>query len=162
MHSAITNLTHTRDANASHASDLRRKLASTKSSIADKRRQLKDRDSYLQYQAGFNGPECRFWEEGLGLKIQGTGREDRVRFSFVFGRGSGNRSSSETESWFELDMTGSGAAGGKGYEVVRARPNLDDAGMTDRVDACVREMCDSQDLGSFLKGMRQIFLDAIH
>ena len=145
MHAAISSLTQTRDTHAEHTDQLKQKLATTRNAIAARKVAVRERRAYLAYQAGFNAPELRFWEDRLGLKVEGAGREDRVRFGFMLDEG-------RSEAWFELAMS-------TGYKVLSARPSLD--GHEKRVEACVGQMAERENLGEFLKGMREIFLEAM-
>lgn len=106
----------------------------------------------MEAQSRLNGPELGFWEEYLGCRIEGSGREDVVRIVFVFEapreESTGGRPSAETEGVFELSVPERG-----GYGVVFSKPKLDET----RVRACVQQLNEARDIGAFLKGMRSLF-----
>ena len=162
MHSAITSLSSTRDTHAAHADSMRHKLVSARNAVNSRKATIKENQQYLAYQATFNQSELRFWEERLGLRISGSGREDVVRFSFVFNSDNKRRdySSGDREASFELDTSKSNGSD-RAYQVTNTRPNLRSAGLQDKVDACTKNMCEHEDLAAFLKRMRDIFLQVM-
>lgn len=145
MHVAIASLTQTRDMHADNADQLKNKVMVARNAIAGRKESVRERQEHLAYQAGFNASELRFWEERLGLKVDGAEREDRVRFDFAFDDG-------RREAWFELDMS-------NGFQVVGARPSLER--YRERVDDCIRQMGMNEDLGAFLKGIREIIVEIV-
>ena len=148
MKNAIATLTTTRDGHAVHLAELKSRLQATRSAIATRRAALKQQQQYLSGQASQNGPELEMWERGLGMRIEATGLEDRLRFVFI---GVDERRA-DKEHWFEADMSG---VSGRAYEVVNSKPRLDPA----RVEPLVKQMCEKEQLGAFLKGMREIFVE---
>lgn len=151
MHTAITSLTKTRDAHAAHITTLQTRLRAQKAALARSKATQRERSDFMTRQQALDGEELRFWEEGLGLRIEGTGGEDRVRFVFVLGGSGGGERERTREAMFELDMSG-----GR-YNVVAARPALDGRG--ERVAELCRGMSDGEDLGAFLKGMRGLLVE---
>lgn len=144
MHSAIDSLTQTRDARAAHLATLRTRLAAAKTAIASLKAAQRQHAAALASQGAQNGAELEFWEEALGLRIEGAGREDRVRFVFA---GCDGRKR-EREAWCELDLA-------RGYEVVECRPRLDG----ERVRKVCERMGEGEDLRGFLVGMRGLFCE---
>lgn len=95
-------------------------------------------------QARFNGPELGFWTDYLCLRIEGAGRDDRLKFVFdhVCERDWAR------EAWFEVDTER------REYRVVTVRPKLEG----EEVERCVERWNENRDLGMFLKGMRELFV----
>lgn len=148
MHAAIHSLTRTRETHAATVSALRSKTASLKASIATKKEAQRQQRAYLDGHASRNAPELAFWESHLGLRIEGAGRDDHLRFWFSCV----DERMPDREGVFELDMEGKS---GRNYEVVMTRPRLD----TEKVEAVVAALCDNRDFGAFLKRMRGLFVD---
>lgn len=147
MHAQIASLTATRDAHADNVAALNAKVRAQRDALAAQRSQGKARAAFLAEQRGRDERELAFWAERLGLRIEGAGAEDRVRFVFALGASGGRRG----EAKFELDMA-------RGlYAVVAATPSLDRE--AEDVDRLCREMSDNEDLGAFLKGMRALFVN---
>lgn len=142
MQTAVACLTATRDARAAHLASLQSRLASAQSAMATRRAAQKAHATALAKQGAQNAAELAFWESGLGLRIEGTGGEERIRFVFV-GCDVKRR---EREAWFELDMN-------RGYEVVECSPALEG----ERVRKVTERMSEGEDLRSFLSGMRTLF-----
>lgn len=83
----------------------------------------------------------------LCLRIEGAGREDRLRFVFSHV----DERDWEQEVSFELDTER------RDYRVVGCRPKLDE----ERLERCVEKLNGNRDLGGFLKEMRELFRSAI-
>lgn len=101
----------------------------------------------MDAQARFNEPELGFWMDYLCLRIEGAGRDDRLKFVFdhVDERDWGR------EAWFEVDTER------QDYRVVTLRPKLDG----EEVERRVERWNENRDLGIFLKGMRELFVAAM-
>lgn len=98
-------------------------------------------------QARLNAPELAFWEAHLCLRIEGAGKEDRLRFIFSHV----DERNWEREAWFELDTAR------RDYRVVGARPKLEG----DVVETCVEWLNENRELGQFLRGMRELLVKAM-
>jgi len=146
MQTAIASLTSTRDMRAQHLAALQSRLATAKTAMAQRKAAQKAHAAELTQQGEANAEELAFWEAGLGMRIEGTGGEDRIRFVFV---GCDGRKK-EKEASFELDMS-------RGYEVVECRPVLD----AERVRKVTDRMVESEDLQGFLSGMRRLFVEEL-
>ena len=94
-----------------------------------------------------NLPELDFWETHLGLRIEGAGRQDRLKFVFT----KVCERDWEREAWFELDTES------REYRIVGSRPKVD---ATD-LEGVVERLNESRDIGPFLKGVREIFIRAM-
>lgn len=83
----------------------------------------------------------------LCLRIEGAGRDDRLKFVFDHV----DERDWEREAWFEVDMER------RDYRVVTVRPKLDGEEMERRVE----RWNENRDLGMFLKGIRELFVAAM-
>lgn len=101
----------------------------------------------MDAQARFNEPELGFWMDYLCLRIEGAGRDDRLKFVFDHV----DERDWEREAWFEVDMER------RDYRVVTVRPKLDGEEMERRVE----RWNENRDLGMFLKGIRGLFVAAM-
>ena len=147
MSSAINDLTAQRDARASHRDALKAEISAHKKLIAQRLAAQRQHASYLDAQQRFNGPELAFWEEYLGLRIEGAGQVDRLRFVFS----ALDERNWDREAWFELNTEE------REYKVEGLRPKVE-AG---KVEACVDKLNENRDLGGFLRGMRDVFVEVM-
>lgn len=143
MQHAISTLSLQREAHLSRRDELKSSISELQIEIKHRREAQAAHQRLLDAQARQNIPELRFWEELLGLRIEGTGVEDCLRFVFLFAGGE--------EAWFVLKM------GGREYEVGDTTPEVE----RDGVDNCVRHLAESRQLGGFLKGMRGLLLQGL-
>jgi kinetochore protein Spc25 len=147
IQSTISTLSTQRDSLLSTRDTLKSQIATLQSSISARREaQLKHR-RYLDGQARYNEPELEFWESYLGLRIEGLGKEDRLKFVFA---GVSEREW-DREAWFELDT------GEREYKVLETRPKLE----RETVDGVLERLNETRDLAAFLKGMRELFVEAL-
>lgn len=149
MHAAISAVTMERDTRSSKRDRLREQISETQKAINRRVEAQKIHAHRLDAQARLNAPELAFWEEYLGLRIDGAGREDRLKF--VYTHLLGKDSDAETEAWFELGTTN------RGFDVVHVRPKLDRAAIERELDT----LNNYGDFGVFLKRMRKLFIKAI-
>jgi kinetochore protein Spc25, fungi type len=162
MQAAIHTLTSSHQERAAACARLRTQIATTQRQIEAKRAAQRAYAEKMEVQSRLNGPELAFWEEYLGCRIEGSGREDVIRVVFVFepgkspadGSGSGVRGAGlgEREGVFELLVPERG-----GYEVIFSKPRLEEK----MVEACVTRLNERRDIGAFLKGMRVLFGEAL-
>jgi kinetochore protein Spc25 len=168
MHAAISSLTTAQQEKAAACARLRTAIATTQRQIDAKRVAQQSYAEKMEAQSRLNGPELAFWEEYLGCRIEGSGREDVVRVVFLFepgsskingngrngegGREEGSYYGGEREGVFELKVPERG-----GYEVIFSKPRLEEK----RVTVCVDRLNESRDIGAFLKGMRGLFGEAL-
>ncbi|KAI5286840.1 kinetochore-associated Ndc80 complex subunit spc25 [Ascosphaera aggregata] len=101
----------------------------------------------LEVQARLNVPELEFWQDLLCLRIEGAGREDRLKivYSHLVEK------DWEQEAWFEL------GTGSRVYEVYHCRPKVDRAA----VEKELKIVNDDRDFGAFLKRMRRLLIAAL-
>ncbi|KLJ10242.1 hypothetical protein EMPG_14379, partial [Blastomyces silverae] len=101
----------------------------------------------LDAQARLNTPELEFWQDYLCLRIEGAGREDRLRIVYTHLV----EKDWEREAWFELGTAS------RDYEVFHCRPKLE-RGAVEQELVVVN---DDRDFGAFLKRMRRLFVAAM-
>lgn len=147
MHASISQLSTQRDNLLTHRDALKSQIAEVQKAISARREaQLKHR-RYLDGQSRYNEPELEFWENYLGLRIEGIGKDDRLKFVYT----NVCERDWEREAWFELDT------GDREYKVHDTRPKLE----REDVDAVLERLNESRDLATFLKGMRELFVEAL-
>lgn len=147
MHTQIATLTTQRDTLLSNRDALKLQIGEVQKAISARREaQLKHR-RYLDGQSRYNEPELEFWESYLGLRIEGLGKEDRLKFVYT----NVCEREWEREAWFELDT------GEREYRVLEVRPKVE----REEVDRVLERLNETRDLASFLKGMRELFVEAL-
>ena len=144
MQSAIAAITQQRDSHAQHRDRLRSEMASVNKQIAARRSAQQAHAKDVDAQSRLNVPELDFWETYLGLRIEGAGQVDRLKFVFS----NLDERDWEKEAWFELDTEK------REYRVVECQPKVEEG----EVEACVERLNESRDLGAFLRGTREIFV----
>jgi kinetochore protein Spc25 len=147
MHNAISTLTQQRDERLSHRDNLKAQIIEVQKAISARREaQLKHR-RYLDGQARYNEPELDFWENYLGLRIEGVGQNDRLKFVYT----NICELDWDREAWFELDTSE------RDYQVREYRPKVE----REDVERVLERLNETRDLASFLKGMRELFVVAL-
>ena len=147
VETALESVTIQRDARAGERHRLKEEVAATHKAIGQHVEAQRAHAAQLDAQARFNAPELDFWTDVLALRLEGTGRVDRLRFAFTHI----DERDWEREAWFEL------CTERRDYEVADCRPRLD----AERLERCVETLNGSRDLGRFLKGMRELFVEAL-
>ena len=147
MEGAISELSAQRDDRTSHRDYLREQIAETQKAIAARREAQQKHVRYLDSQARFNVPELDFWQDYLCLRIEGAGMKDRLKFVYSHV----NERDWEQEAWFELDMSS------REYRVLHYRPRVE----RELVEQVLDNLNESRDLGTFLKGMRGLFVEGL-
>lgn len=147
MHLAISSLQSQRSGAQEHNDNTRHSIAQTQAAIKRRREAQQAHQRALNAEARHNTPELRFWEHCLGLRIEGTGIEERLRFVFVCV----DEKDGEREASFEMDMAGSCLA------IVNTSPKLD----KEMVDDLQEQMNETRELGCFLKGMRELLVEVV-
>ena len=144
MESAIANISRQRDSRAQHRDRLHSEIASYNKQITQRKAAQARYAKELEEHSKLNIPELDFWETYLGLRIEGAGQVDRLKFVFSHV----DERDWEREAWFELDTER------RDYRVVHCKPKLEDS----ELEACVDRLNESRDLGPFLRGMREVFV----
>lgn len=143
----IVAIKSSRDANAQHRDRLRGEIAQYNKQISQRKAAQAAHAEEVAAQARLNVPELDFWETYLGMRIEGAGQVDRLKFVFS----NLDERDWEREAWFELDTEK------RDYRVILCRPKMEDG----EVDTCVERLNESRDLGAFLRGMREVFVQGM-
>lgn len=146
MHAQISSLTTQRDERLAYRDGLRSQITSLQSQIAARRKAQVAHKRYLDSQTRFNEPELDFWEGYMGLRIEGAGRDDRLKFVYTMI----SDKDWEQEAWFELDMSE------RDYKVTEWRPKVE----KEEVERVLDRFNEHRQLGEFLKGMRELFVES--
>ncbi|KAK6535176.1 kinetochore-associated Ndc80 complex subunit spc25 [Orbilia ellipsospora] len=115
--------------------------------ISKKRAKLLEEKQALASQANHNQPELAFWEDYLGLRIEGAGRLDHVRFIFTC------LDESDPEREFEIVVS----VESRDYEIIGARPKLDDVTKA----RCLETLNETRSIAKFLKSVREEFKKSV-
>ena len=158
MHGQISKL-EAHQSNQSAARDrLKNAIAQTQRQIEVKLQAQREYSQKMDGQIRLNGPELNFWETYLGCRIEGTGDENTVRVAFVFppakGTKSGGGHGQDMEAMLDLQIPET--TSGK-YRVVLTKPKLDSS----QVSKVVERLNTSREIGTLLKGMRGLFVEAL-
>lgn len=148
MHAAISSITMERDSRLAKRDRLKQQIAETQKAINQKLEAQKTHAKHLDAQSRLNLPELEFWQDYLCLRIDGAGRDDRLKFVYNHLL----EKDWEAEAWFELGTAS------RDYEVFRTRPKLDAEALEREVDL----VNEDRDFGAFLKRMRKLFVDAMN
>ncbi|KAJ5740943.1 kinetochore protein spc25 [Penicillium malachiteum] len=148
MHAAISTVTMERDSRLTKRDRLKQQIAETQKAINQRLEAQKAHAKHLDAQSRLNNPELEFWQDYLCLRIEGAGREDRLKFvySHIVEK------DWETEAWFELGTAS------RDYEVFHTRPKVD----RDALEREVELVNDDRDFGAFLKRMRKLFVETMN
>ncbi|KAF3924284.1 hypothetical protein ABW21_db0206110 [Orbilia brochopaga] len=117
------------------------------SAISKRRAKLLEEKQALASQANHNQPELAFWEDYLGLRIEGAGRLDHVRFIFTC------LDPSEPDREFEVVVS----VESRDYEIIGARPKLDEATKA----RCLDILNETRSIAKFLRAVRQEFKNGV-
>ncbi|KAL4999516.1 putative kinetochore protein spc25 [Aspergillus recurvatus] len=147
MHAAVSSVTLERDSRLTKRDRLRQQIEETQKAIHQKLESQKSHSRYLDAQARLNVPELEFWQDYLCLRIEGAGREDRLKFVYSHLL----EKDWEAEAWFELGTSS------RDYEVFHSRPKLDRESLDQELDI----LNEDRDFGAFLKRMRRLFVEAL-
>ncbi|KAJ5667530.1 kinetochore protein spc25 [Penicillium longicatenatum] len=148
MHTAISSITMERDARLAKRDRLKQQIAETRKAINQRLEAQKNHAKHLDAQSRLNNPELEFWQDYLCLRIEGAGREDRLKFvySHVVEK------DWEAEAWFELGTAS------RDYEVFHTRPKVNREALEREVDL----VNEDRDFGAFLKRMRKLFVETMN
>ncbi|KAK5790964.1 hypothetical protein VI817_006273 [Penicillium citrinum] len=148
MHAAISSITVERDSRLAKRDRLKQQIAETQKSISQRVEAQRAHAKHLDAQSRLNNPELDFWQDYLCLRIEGAGREDRLKFVYSHL----SEKDWEDEAWFELGTAS------RDYEVFHTRPKLDRDALEKEVDL----VNDDRDFGAFLKRMRKLFAETMN
>ncbi|KAM3074230.1 kinetochore-associated Ndc80 complex subunit spc25 [Clarireedia jacksonii] len=147
MQAAIAQLSAQRDTQLANREALKAQIAETQKAIEQKIAAQRSHAQYIDKQARFNVPELDFWISNLGLVIEGAGQNDRLKF--VFNNIDDN--DYDREAWFELDTSK------REYEIPYCKPKLE----KEQIERVVDKLNETRDLRVLLKGMRELFVEAV-
>lgn len=147
MESAIASLASQRDNHLTIRDNLKSQIKQTQSEIDSRLAAQRAHAQQQEAQSRFNVPELDFWITNLCLKIEGAGQEDRLKFVYTHI----DEKNWEKEAWFEL-VTSS-----RDYDVKHCRPKLE----REKVERVLDRVNESRELVVLLKGMRELFVDAM-
>ncbi|OJJ49523.1 hypothetical protein ASPZODRAFT_58779 [Penicilliopsis zonata CBS 506.65] len=147
IHAAISSITLERDSRLAKRDRLRQQIAETQKAINQKLEAQKAHARHLDAQSRLNVPELEFWQDYLCMRIEGAGREDRLKFVYTHLL----EKNWETEAWFELGTAS------RDYEVFHTRPKLDMTAVERELDL----VNEDRDFGAFLKRMRKLFVETM-
>ncbi|EEP80870.1 conserved hypothetical protein [Uncinocarpus reesii 1704] len=147
MHEAIAAISQQRDARLTTRDRLKQQIEETQKAINQRLEAQKAHARHLEAQARLNVPELEFWQDILCLRIEGAGRDDRLKivYSHLLEK------DWEKEAWFELGTAS------RDYEVFHCRPKLDRAAIEQELDI----VNEDRDFGAFIKRMRKLFVAAM-
>jgi kinetochore protein Spc25 len=147
MQTAIASLSAQRDAHLATKESLKQQIAETQKQIDAKLAAQRAHAQHLDAQSRFNIPELDFWTSNLCLTIEGAGQNDRLKFTFTH---IDDRDWTR-EAWFELDTTR------REYDISYCKPKLG----KEKIERVVEKLNETRDLRLLLKGMRELFVEAI-
>ncbi|KAL2786190.1 chromosome segregation protein Spc25-domain-containing protein [Aspergillus keveii] len=147
MHAAVSSVTLERDSRLTKRDRLKQQIEETQKAINQRLEAQKSHSRYLDAQSRLNVPELDFWQDYLCLRIEGAGREDRLKFVYSHLL----EKDWEAEAWFELGTSS------RDYEVFHSRPKLDSVSLDRELDL----LNEDRDFGAFLKRMRKLFVEAM-
>ena len=148
MHAAIASITSQRNIRSAQRDRLRSEIASVQKTISQRLEAQRQHAAYLDAQARHNVPELEFWQDYLCLRIEGSGMVDRLKFVFTHI----DERDWDREAWFEL------CTESRDYEVMEMRPKVE----KEKIGACVGRLNENRNLGMFLKGMRELFVEVMN
>jgi kinetochore protein Spc25 len=147
MNASVAVLSASRDTFARTKSTLLAQISATQAAIDAKLASQRQYASHLSAQTVHDIPELDFWVSNLGLRIEGAGRDDRLKFVFTHV----DERDWEREAWFELSTAA------RDYEVLNTSPKLE----REAVERVVERVNETRELGGLLKGMRGLFVEAV-
>ncbi|KAG5923840.1 kinetochore-associated Ndc80 complex subunit spc25 [Claviceps africana] len=147
MEASIASLAAQRDAHLAVRDNLKKQIAQTQAEIESRLAAQRAHAEQQEAQQRFNVPELDFWITNLCLRIEGAGKTDRLKFVFTHI----DEKNWEREAWFELSTSS------REYDVKHCRPKLE----RESVDKVLDKVNESRELVVLLKGMRELFVEAL-
>lgn len=144
---AISSLSTQRDKHAQTRDALKEQIAKTQQDIDARLAAQRAHAAQLDAQARFNLPELDFWVDNLGLRIEGAGKNDHLKFVYTCV----DEKDWSREAWFEL------VTEARDYDVRSCRPRLD----REKVEKVLERVNETRELAALLKGMRELFVEAM-
>lgn len=147
MEGAIGSLTTQRDANLAARDRLKKQIAEAQREIDARLAAQRAHAARIEAQSRFNVPELDFWVTNLCLRIEGAGQNDRLKFVYTHV----DERNWEREAWFELNTAS------RDYDIKHCRPKLE----REKIDRVLERVNESRELPALLKGMRELFVEAM-
>ncbi|KAF9878485.1 kinetochore protein spc25 [Colletotrichum karsti] len=147
MQSAIAQLSEERDKHMATRDALKKQIEETQKEIDTRLAAQRAHAKQLEAQSRFNVPELEFWQQNLGLRIEGAGQDDRLKFVYSYI----DSEDWDREAWFELSTSS------RDYDIRHCRPKLE----RERVEKVLDQLNETRELGVLLKGMRELFVEAM-
>jgi kinetochore protein Spc25 len=147
MQAAIASLSAQRDTHNATRESLKQQIIETQKQIDARLTAQRAYAQHLDTQSRFNIPELEFWTSNLSLSIEGAGQNDRLKFMFTH---IDDRDWTR-DAWFELDTSR------REYEIPYCKPKLE----KEQIERVVEKLNESRDLRTLLKGMRELFAEAM-
>ena len=147
MQAAIASLAAQRDAHNATRESIKQQIAETQKQIDTRLAAQRAHAQHLDVQSRFNIPELDFWTSNLSLTIDGAGQNDRLKFIFTHI----DERDWTREAWFELDTSK------REYNISYCKPKLE----KEQIEHVVEKLNESRELRSLLKGMRELFVEAM-
>jgi kinetochore protein Spc25 len=147
MKAAIASLSAQRDAHLATKDSLKQQIADTQKQIDARLATQRAHAQHLDAQSRFNIPELDFWESTLCLSVEGAGKSDRLKFTFTHV----DDREWDREAFFELDT------GKREYEIPYCKPKLE----KEHIERVLERLNETRDLRYLLKGMRELFVEAM-
>ncbi|KFZ10077.1 hypothetical protein V501_05347 [Pseudogymnoascus sp. VKM F-4519 (FW-2642)] len=147
MEGAVARLERQREAKVREREGLVGEIERVEAMIRERREGQKEYAERIAGMAVHDIPELDFWTSNLGLRIEGAGMSDRLKFVFTCV----DERDWEREAWFEL------CTERRDYEVGGCFPVVD----RERVEGVVERLNENRELGGLLKGMRELFVEAM-
>jgi len=147
MEASIAQLADERDKHLALRDAMQRQIAETQREIDARLEGQRAYARRLEAQSRFNVPELEFWQQNLGLRIEGAGQDDRLKFVYTCI----DEKDWEREAWFELSTAS------RDYDVKHCRPKLE----REKVERVLERVNETRELAVLLKGMRELFVEAM-
>ena len=146
MEQAIADLTAQKEQAVNLRGTLKSQIETIKNEIGARQSAQSTHAQDVDAQSRLNLPELDFWESYLGMRIEGAGKVDRLKFVFM----NIDERDWAREAWFELDTEK------REYAVVDFQPKIEGP----QIEESVEGLNASRDLGVFLRRMRATFKES--
>lgn len=144
---AVASLKDQKENHEQTRDSLKEQIAKTQREIDARLAAQRAHAAQLDAQARFNLPELDFWVDNLGLKIEGAGKSDHLKFVYTCV----DERDWSREAWFEL------VTEARDYDVRSCRPRLE----REKVERVLDKVNETRELAVLLKGMRELFVEAM-
>ncbi|KAI6527264.1 Ribose-phosphate pyrophosphokinase [Pyricularia oryzae] len=147
MQQAVRALSEQRDRQQAVRDGLLAQIEETQREIEKRLAAQKEHARKKEAMGRFNVPELDFWVSNLCVRIEGAGQDDRLKFVYTHV----DEKDWDREAWFELSTAG------RAYDVRHCRPKLERS----KVERVLDRTNETRELAVLLKGMRELFVEAM-